>query len=110
MHGFLPVPGRRHRRYYRTSSSSFPGLYSVPPGVTYITLEKASWARKRSIFLVGHTGLLNGDHAFWGMRGCLLAGLVAVNVRGFPGAYAGRSSCRLRTAYHLWFESLGVPG
>ena len=26
VHGFLPVPGRRHRRYYRTSSSSFPGL------------------------------------------------------------------------------------
>ena len=31
MHGFLPVPGRRHRRYYRTSSSYFPGPYSVPP-------------------------------------------------------------------------------
>ena len=25
VHGFLPVPGRRHRRYYRTSSTSFPG-------------------------------------------------------------------------------------
>ena len=25
VHGFLPVPGRRHRRYYCTSSSSFPG-------------------------------------------------------------------------------------
>ena len=36
VHGFLPVPGRRHRRYYRTSSSSFPGPYSVPPGVTSI--------------------------------------------------------------------------
>ena len=42
VHGFLPVPGRRHRRYYRTSSSSFPGPYSVPPGVSSITLEKAS--------------------------------------------------------------------
>ena len=51
IHGFLPVPGRRHRRYYRTSSSSFPGLYSVPPGVTSITLEKASEARKRSVSL-----------------------------------------------------------
>ena len=51
MHGFLPVPGRRHRRYYRTSSSSFPGPYSVPPGVTSITLEKASEARKRSVSL-----------------------------------------------------------
>ena len=52
VHGFLPVPGRRHRRYYRTSSSSFPGLYSVPPGVTSITLEKASEARKRSVSLL----------------------------------------------------------
>ena len=51
VHGFLPVPGCRHRRYYRTSSSSFPGLYSVPPGVTSITLEKASEARKRSVSL-----------------------------------------------------------
>ena len=34
VHGFLPVLGRRHRRYYRTSSSSFPGPYTVPPGVT----------------------------------------------------------------------------
>ena len=50
VHGFLPVPGRRHRRY-RTSSSSFPGPYSVPPGVTSITLEKASEARKRSVSL-----------------------------------------------------------
>ena len=50
MHGFLPVPSRRHRRYYRTSSS-FSGPYSVPPGVTSITLEKASEARKRSVSL-----------------------------------------------------------
>ena len=49
--GFLPVPSRRHRRYYRTSSSSFPGPYSVPPGVTSITLEKASEASKRSVSL-----------------------------------------------------------
>ena len=51
VHGFLPVPGRRHRRYYRTSSSSFPGPYSVPPGVTSITLEKVSEAKKRSVSL-----------------------------------------------------------
>ena len=31
VHDFLPVPSRRHRRYYRTSSSSFPGPYSVSP-------------------------------------------------------------------------------
>ena len=51
VHSFLPVSGRRHRSYYRTSSSSFPGPYSVPPGVTSITLEKASEARKRSVSL-----------------------------------------------------------
>ena len=51
MHGFLPVPGHHHRRYYRTSSSSFPGPYSVPSGVTFITLEKVSEAWKRSVFL-----------------------------------------------------------
>ena len=51
VHGFLPVPGRRHRRYYRTSSFSFPGPYTVPPGVTSITLEKVSEAKKRSVAL-----------------------------------------------------------
>ena len=51
VYGFLPVPSRRHRRYYCTASSSFPGPYSVPPGVTLITLEKASEARKRSVSL-----------------------------------------------------------
>ena len=30
---FLPVPGRRHRRYYRTSSSSFPAPCTVLPGL-----------------------------------------------------------------------------
>ena len=51
VHGFLPVPGRRHRRYYSTSTSSFPGPYTVPPGVTSITLEKASEVKKRSVSL-----------------------------------------------------------
>ena len=51
VHGFLPVPGRRHRRYYRTSSSSFPGPYTVPPGFTSLTLEKVSEAKKRSVSL-----------------------------------------------------------
>ena len=51
VHGFLPVPSRRHRRYYRTSSSSFPGPYSVPPGMTSITLEKASEVKKPSVSL-----------------------------------------------------------
>ena len=51
VHGFLPVPGRRRRRYYGTSTSSFPGPYSVPPGMTSITMEKASEVRKRSVSL-----------------------------------------------------------
>ena len=51
VHGFLPVPGLRHRRYYSTSSSSFPGPYTVPPGVTSITLEKVSEVKKRSVSL-----------------------------------------------------------
>ena len=51
VHGFLPVPGRRHRRYYSTSSSSFPGPYTVPPGVTSITLEKVNEAKKWSVSL-----------------------------------------------------------
>ena len=51
VHGFLPMPGRRHRRYYSTSTSSFPGPYTVPPGVTSITLEKASEVKKQSVSL-----------------------------------------------------------
>ena len=51
VHGFLPVPGRRQRRYYGTSTSSFPGPYTVPPGLTSITMEKASEVRKRSFSL-----------------------------------------------------------
>ena len=51
VHGFLPVPGRRHRRYYGTSTSSFPGPYTVPPGLTSITMEKASEVRKRFVSL-----------------------------------------------------------
>ena len=51
VHGFLPVPGHRQRRYYGTSTSSFPEPYSVPPGMTSITMEKASEVRKRSVSL-----------------------------------------------------------
>ena len=51
VHGSLPVPGRRHRRYYGTSTFSFPGPYTVPPGLTSITTEKASEVRKRSVSL-----------------------------------------------------------
>ena len=51
VHGFLPVPSHRHRRYYGTSTSSFPGPYTVPPGLTSITMEKASEVRKCSVSL-----------------------------------------------------------
>ena len=51
VHGFLPVRSRSHRKYHRTSSSSFPGPYSVPPGVTSVTLEKASEVKKHSVSL-----------------------------------------------------------
>ena len=50
-HGFLPVPSRKHRWYYRTSSSSFPGPYLILPGVTSITLEKANEVKKWSVSL-----------------------------------------------------------
>ena len=51
VHGFLPVPGCHDRKYYRTSSSSFPGPYTVPPGLASITLGKVSESRKRSVSL-----------------------------------------------------------
>ena len=51
VHGLLPVPGRRHRRCYKTASSSFPGPYTVPPGLASITLDKVSESQKRSVFL-----------------------------------------------------------
>ena len=50
VHGFLPVPSRRDRRYYRTSSS-FPGPYNVLPGLASITLDKVSESRKCSVSL-----------------------------------------------------------
>ena len=106
VHGFLPVPSRRHRRYYRTSSSSFPGLYSIPPGVTSITLGKVSEVRKCSVSLSAS----RGDHAFRDMRGGLLAGLMVVQLWRFPGEPACRSSCRLREDHSLRIKSPGVPG
>ena len=51
VHGFLPVPGCRYRRYYRTSSSSFRGPFLVPPGLASITLKRVSESWKRSVSL-----------------------------------------------------------
>ena len=110
MYGFLPVPSRRHRRHYRTSSSSFPGPYSVPPGVTSVTLEKASEVKKRFVSLSASQVFFHGDHAFRGMRGRLFVGLVAFHVWRFPRESTDRSLCRLREIDSLWVESPGVPG
>ena len=86
VHGFLSVPGRRHRRYYRTSSSSFPGPYTVPSGLASITLDKVSESKKRSVSFVSLSGLLFGDHVIQCLRGNVLAGLVAFHLWRFPGA------------------------
>ena len=53
VHGFLPVLNRRHRRCYRTSSSSssFPGPFTVMPGLASITLESMSESQKCSVSL-----------------------------------------------------------
>ena len=51
VHGFIPILSRWHRRYYRTSSSSFPGPYSVPPGLVSITLDRVSETKKSSVSL-----------------------------------------------------------
>ena len=70
VHGFLPVPGRRHQRYYGTSTSSFPGPYTIPPGLTSITMEKASEVRKRSVSLSASQvslmeTMLSGEVSSW---------------------------------------------
>ena len=79
VHGFLPVPGRRHRKYYRSSSSSFPGMYTVPSGLASIALDKVSLC-----FLVSLPGLVFRDHVIQCVRGDVLVGLVAFHLRGFP--------------------------
>ena len=110
VHGFLPVPSWRHCRYYRTSTSSFPRPYSVPPEVTSITLEKASEVKKRSVSLSASQvssmeTMLSGvcevaSWLDWWLSTC----------GGFPGESTNRSSCRLREVDSLWVESPGVPG
>ena len=50
VHGFLPVPGRCHRKYYR-ASSSFSGPYMGGTRLASITLDKVSESQKRSVSL-----------------------------------------------------------
>ena len=64
VHGFLPMPGRRQRRYYGTSTSSFPRPYTVPPSMPSNTMEKASEVRKRSVSLSA-SQVSSMETAFW---------------------------------------------
>ena len=105
VHGFLPVPGCLHQRCYRTSSSSFPGLYAVPPGLTSITLEKVSESRKRSVSL---------SHSQVSSLETMLTSVCGVtswlDLWEFPGASNRRRAWQLRAVDALWIESLVVPG
>ena len=46
---FIPWPLKRQRRYYRTSKPLFTGPYTVPSGLSSLTLEKASELKKRLV-------------------------------------------------------------
>ena len=48
---FIPWPMKRQRRYYRTSKPLFAGPYTVPPGLSSLTLEKASELKKRLVVI-----------------------------------------------------------
>ena len=61
-------------------------------------------------FPVPLPGLLFGDNALKGVRGHLLAGLVAFHMLEFLGSLSQRSSWQVREADALWIEGPGVPG
>ena len=48
---FIPWPMKRQRRYYRTSKPLFAGPYAVPPGLSSLTLDKASELKKRPVVI-----------------------------------------------------------
>ena len=56
---FLSIPGRRSRRFYRTSEPLFPALYQIPPGVAPLVQESSTNVKRRpttyspSVFLPG---------------------------------------------------------
>ena len=104
VHGFFPIKSLRHRMYHRTSSSSFPGPYSVPPGLASITLKRVSDTKKRSVSFVPLPGFLFGNVALECLRGHVMSGLVAFDLWGFPRTSVGRSPCELRATDALWFE------
>ena len=48
---FIPWPMKRQRRYYRTSKPLFAGPYAVPPGLSSLTLDKATEPKKRPVVI-----------------------------------------------------------
>ena len=44
---FLPIPGRRSRRFYRTSKPLFPAPYQIPPGVAPLVQESSTDVKRR---------------------------------------------------------------
>ena len=48
---FIPWPMKRQRRYYRTSKPLFAAPYTVPPGLSSLTLDKASELKKRPVVI-----------------------------------------------------------
>ena len=45
---FLPIPGRRSRRFYRTSEPLFPAPCQIPPGVALLVQESSTDVKRRS--------------------------------------------------------------
>ena len=60
---FLPIPGRRSWRFYRTSEPLFPASYQIPPGVAPLVQESSTDVKRRpttfsmSVFLPGSFAL-----------------------------------------------------
>ena len=48
---FIPWPMKRQRRYYLTSKPLFAAPYTVPPGLSSLTLDKASEPKKRLVVI-----------------------------------------------------------
>ena len=48
---FIPWPMKRQRRYYRTSKPLFAAPYTVPPGLSSLTLDKASEPKKQPVVI-----------------------------------------------------------
>ena len=60
--GFLPFPMKRHRRFYRTASTSLSAPYVVPPSLASLTRERPG-DHKRRLVSVLHTVLTGLESA-----------------------------------------------